>query len=228
MVRLLPTIIGPCPASSSRSNTPERDTAAGRSRRTRARCRARSSARSREVTGQQTFEFMGSGRTDAGVHALAQVAHLEIDARMPAETLRAAVNDGLPADIHVLRSSRAPHRFHARHGAVARSYLYQICRRRSRVREAVRVVGEGAARSRSRDASDAADASPACTTSSRSATMIPKRSPPTCWSRTCRSGRGRRPDPRPRRRLALHLEDGAAHGRRAGGGGHAAGSRRAP
>ena len=78
-----------------------------------------------------TFEFMGSGRTDAGVHALRQVAHLDLRKTLPAETLRRGINDELPADIHVLAVDSVPHRFHARHGAVARSYLYQIARRRS-------------------------------------------------------------------------------------------------
>ena len=45
--------------------------------------------------------------------------------------LRRGINDELPADIHVLAVDSVPHRFHARHGAVARSYLYQIARRRS-------------------------------------------------------------------------------------------------
>lgn len=78
-----------------------------------------------------TFEFMGSGRTDAGVHALRQVAHLDMRKPLPAETLRRGINDELPADIHVLAVDSVPHRFHARHSAVARSYLYQISRRRS-------------------------------------------------------------------------------------------------
>lgn len=84
-----------------------------------------------EATGQRTFEFQGSGRTDAGVHALSQVAHLEIGTRLPPETLRRQVNDLLSADINLLRIDPAPARFHARHAAVARSYLYQVCRRRS-------------------------------------------------------------------------------------------------
>ena len=74
---------------------------------------------------------MGSGRTDAGVHALRQVAHLDVRKAVPAETLRRGINDALPADIHVLAVHSVPHRFHARHGAVARSYLYQISRRRT-------------------------------------------------------------------------------------------------
>ena len=83
------------------------------------------------ATREKTFEFMGSGRTDAGVHALRQVAHLDVRKAVPAETLRRGINDELPADIHVLAVDSVPHRFHARHGAVARSYLYQIARRRS-------------------------------------------------------------------------------------------------
>jgi len=83
------------------------------------------------ATREKAFEFMGSGRTDAGVHALRQIAHLELRKPLPAETLRRAVNDNLPADIHVLAVDGVPHRFHARHGAVARSYLYQVSRRRS-------------------------------------------------------------------------------------------------
>lgn len=83
------------------------------------------------LTRDKTFEFMGSGRTDAGVHALRQAAHLDIRKAMPAESLRRGINDALPADIHVLAVDSVPHRFHARHSAIARSYLYQIARRRS-------------------------------------------------------------------------------------------------
>jgi tRNA pseudouridine38-40 synthase len=77
------------------------------------------------------FELYGSGRTDAGVHALGQVAHLELYTAVQPEPLRRRLNDELPADIHIIRADRAPHRFHARHDAVARSYLYQISRRRT-------------------------------------------------------------------------------------------------
>jgi len=82
------------------------------------------------VTGVKTFELYGAGRTDAGVHALAQVAHLQIDTRLDAETLRWRINDELPSDINILQVVRAPQRFHARHDAVSRSYVYQIARRR--------------------------------------------------------------------------------------------------
>ena len=84
-----------------------------------------------EVTGQRQFEFQGSGRTDAGVHALRQVAHLDINVNLPPEALRRRLNDELPPDINLLAIDRAPHRFHARHSAVARSYLYQISQRRT-------------------------------------------------------------------------------------------------
>ena len=77
------------------------------------------------------LELYGSGRTDAGVHALAQVAHVELQASMPAEVLRLKLNDELPSDIHVLAVQPVGRRFHARHGAIARSYLYQISRRRT-------------------------------------------------------------------------------------------------
>jgi tRNA pseudouridine38-40 synthase len=84
-----------------------------------------------DVSGQTQFELYGSGRTDAGVHALEQVAHLDIITSIPAETLRRRVNDALPSDIHVLEMALAQRKFHARHDAVSRSYLYQISRRRT-------------------------------------------------------------------------------------------------
>jgi tRNA pseudouridine38-40 synthase len=85
-------------------------------------------------------EIGGAGRTDAGVHALAQVAHLRLSPRggrpknipRPQEILY-AVNDRLPSDINVLEVEEAPDRFHARHDAVSRSYLYQISTRRTAI-----------------------------------------------------------------------------------------------
>jgi tRNA pseudouridine38-40 synthase len=76
-------------------------------------------------------DVYGAGRTDAGVHALAQVAHADLSAALPPATLLARLNDALPADINVLAAERVTPRFHARHSAVARSYLYQIARRRT-------------------------------------------------------------------------------------------------
>ena len=77
------------------------------------------------------FDFQGSGRTDAGVHALMQVAHLNIPTTLPPDIIRMKINDELPADINLLRIEKAPKNFHARHDAVSRSYVYQISRRRT-------------------------------------------------------------------------------------------------
>jgi tRNA pseudouridine38-40 synthase len=85
----------------------------------------------RTVTGRKDFELYGAGRTDAGVHALAQVAHLDVSTNLPPETLRRQLNDELPADINILSAVVVPHRFHARHDAVARRYLYQVATRRT-------------------------------------------------------------------------------------------------
>jgi tRNA pseudouridine38-40 synthase len=82
------------------------------------------------ATGRDRFELYGSGRTDAGVHALGQVAHLDIATSLPPLTLCERINDHLPADIVVLSAEKVSYRFHARHDAVARRYVYQIARRR--------------------------------------------------------------------------------------------------
>jgi len=77
-------------------------------------------------------EMHGAGRTDAGVHALAQVAHLKVSRPVrlePQEVLR-RLNDLLPADIVVLKVEPVPRNFHARHDAIARAYIYQISTRK--------------------------------------------------------------------------------------------------
>jgi tRNA pseudouridine38-40 synthase len=84
-----------------------------------------------KVTEVATFELAGSGRTDAGVHALRQVAHLEISTPIPPNVLRMRLNDELSSDINILAIEPAQPRFHARHHAIGRSYLYQVSRRRS-------------------------------------------------------------------------------------------------
>ena len=85
----------------------------------------------RQAVARERFELYGAGRTDAGVHALAQVAHLDLYTKANPEQLRRLINDELPADIHIRAVESVPHRFHARHDAVSRSYLYQISRRRT-------------------------------------------------------------------------------------------------
>lgn len=84
-----------------------------------------------EEAGGAVKEIGGSGRTDAGVHALAQVAHLRLARTVDPGPFRRAVNDVLPPDIHVLGMTAVPNQFHARHSAESRSYLYQISRRRT-------------------------------------------------------------------------------------------------
>jgi tRNA pseudouridine38-40 synthase len=80
---------------------------------------------------QSPAELGGAGRTDAGVHALAQVAGLRVaKPATPTEVLY-GLNDRLPADINILKVEEAVKNFSARHDAQARFYLYQISRRRS-------------------------------------------------------------------------------------------------
>lgn len=84
----------------------------------------------RELFGA-AVDLQGSGRTDAGVHALAQVAHLEAPRALAPERIVTGLNDLLPQDINVLAARPAAAGFHARHDAAGRSYLYQISRRRT-------------------------------------------------------------------------------------------------
>jgi tRNA pseudouridine38-40 synthase len=77
------------------------------------------------------IELYGSGRTDTGVHALGQVAHLDVPTQMPADTMIGRLNEILPYDIHILKLEACNPAFHARHNATARSYIYVISRRRS-------------------------------------------------------------------------------------------------
>jgi tRNA pseudouridine38-40 synthase len=83
------------------------------------------------VFGTQSFELYGAGRTDAGVHALRQIAHLDISTMLAPEIICRKMNDELPGDIAIHAVDKAHPNFHARHDAIARSYLYQISRRRT-------------------------------------------------------------------------------------------------
>jgi tRNA pseudouridine38-40 synthase len=78
-----------------------------------------------------SIELQGAGRTDAGVHALAQVAHLAAARKINPGRLHDAFNDLLPASINVLAVEAAAPDFHARHHATLRSYLYIVSRRRT-------------------------------------------------------------------------------------------------
>ena len=78
-------------------------------------------------------DLHGAGRTDAGVHAIAQVAHVRVNtsSRKHPQQMQRILNDRLPADIVVTAVEETPNRFHARHDAVTRTYVYQIATRKS-------------------------------------------------------------------------------------------------
>ena len=80
-----------------------------------------------QLTGEKRLP-QGSGRTDAGVHALAQIASVGLDSPIPTANLRKALNDLLPSSIRVLAVEEVAADFHARHSARAKTYRYRIYR----------------------------------------------------------------------------------------------------
>jgi tRNA pseudouridine38-40 synthase len=89
----------------------------------------------KEIFGNDFLDFQGSGRTDSGVHALCQVAHLDAKTVLAPEIIRMKLNDLLPSDINIIEVKKANQNFHARHDAKSRSYLYQISKRRTAFRK---------------------------------------------------------------------------------------------
>ena len=85
----------------------------------------------KKVFATNDFDFQGAGRTDAGVHALNQIAHLEIKTNLSVEKIKFALNDNLPADINILEVEKVNKSFHARKDAKYRSYLYIISQKRT-------------------------------------------------------------------------------------------------
>jgi tRNA pseudouridine38-40 synthase len=79
------------------------------------------------ITGEKVLP-QGSGRTDAGVHALAQIATFNTDSPVPTENFIKALNDILPASVRVLEVVEMPPDFHARHSARAKSYRFRVYR----------------------------------------------------------------------------------------------------
>jgi tRNA pseudouridine38-40 synthase len=79
------------------------------------------------ITGEKVLP-QGSGRTDAGVHALAQVVTFVTESSVPTENFQKALNDILPASVRVLGVAEAPPEFHARHSTRAKAYRYRIYR----------------------------------------------------------------------------------------------------
>src|ERR1700756_2550838 len=79
------------------------------------------------ITGEKVLP-QGSGRTDAGVHALAQVVTFVTESSVPTENFVKALNDVLPASIRVLDAAEIPSEFHAPHSARAKTYRYRLYR----------------------------------------------------------------------------------------------------
>ncbi|HOV69594.1 MAG TPA: tRNA pseudouridine(38-40) synthase TruA [Clostridia bacterium] len=78
-----------------------------------------------KLTGEKTV-VAGAGRTDAGVHALAQVAHFDTESTIPPDKFSFALNTMLPPDIRIKESSKAENGFHARFNAKGKCYIYRI------------------------------------------------------------------------------------------------------
>ncbi len=78
------------------------------------------------LAGGQRVAVAGAGRTDAGVHALGQVASFDLRRQMDGAELRRALNGLLPGDLRVLEAASAPDGFHARRSAVSKLYLYVL------------------------------------------------------------------------------------------------------
>jgi len=79
----------------------------------------------RKLTGE-AVAVTGASRTDAGVHALGQVAHFDTRSRIPPERFALALNTHLPPDIRLVGSAACPATFHARYSARGKTYRYQI------------------------------------------------------------------------------------------------------
>src|SRR5579884_4545878 len=79
-----------------------------------------------ELTGEARIRVNASGRTDAGVHAVGQVANFYSNTRIPVEKLVAALNAHLPDDIVVSQVAEVPQSFDANHDAVRKLYRYVI------------------------------------------------------------------------------------------------------
>ncbi len=104
---------------------------AGSARRTAARCSRRSRRRSPAFAGE-TVTVKGAGRTNSGVHALGQVAHIDLSRDWPADTVRDALNAHLRQETVAIITARVvPADFDARFSAVKRHYLYRLLDRRS-------------------------------------------------------------------------------------------------
>ena len=78
---------------------------------------------------ERPVRVIGSGRTDAGVHALAQVAHCDVEKDIPLFNIRMGLNSILPDDVRILECSNAPEGFHAQFSARGKMYRYRVLNR---------------------------------------------------------------------------------------------------
>lgn len=76
----------------------------------------------------EEVSIVGAGRTDAGVHARAQIAHLQLERDFPTSGLVHGTNTRLPGDVRILAAHRMPEGFHARRSAAAKEYRYRLVR----------------------------------------------------------------------------------------------------
>ena len=97
------------------------------------------------ITGEHVLP-QGAGRTDTGVHALAQVASVTLTAPIPPQNLQRALNRILPPGIRVLSAERVPATFHARHSARGKRYEYRIFERRQQPSSRAGLPGSSAER----------------------------------------------------------------------------------
>ena len=80
----------------------------------------------KEINGGKIVNLCASGRTDAGVHAINQKAHFEIDTKITCDKLKRGINSLLPPDIYVRKVEEVSDDFHARFSAIGKEYIYKI------------------------------------------------------------------------------------------------------
>ena len=80
----------------------------------------------KRINGDKEIIIVASGRTDAGVHAINQKAHFELDVNIECEKLLKSMNSMLPNDIYIKKVEEVSNNFHARFDATGKEYIYQI------------------------------------------------------------------------------------------------------
>ena len=80
----------------------------------------------KEINGGRKVDVHASGRTDAGVHAMAQRVHFDLDTKITPEKLSKGLNSLLPEDIFVRKVEEVAEDFHARFSAIGKEYIYKL------------------------------------------------------------------------------------------------------